>query len=95
MLKVDKLSKSYGKFKALKSVSFKAEDAEVFGILGPNGAGKSTLIKILTCFHKPTSGRAYINNISIKNKDKIKELIGWVPQEESFYPKLTVEENLN
>ena len=94
MLKVDNLSKKYGKFQALNKVSFQAKDGEVFGILGPNGAGKSTLIKILTCFHKATTGKAKINDINISNKDKIKPLIGWVPQDESFYEKLTVKENL-
>ncbi len=95
MLSVENISKRYGKFQALKKITFEAKDGEVFGILGPNGAGKSTLIKILTCFHKPSTGKAFIDKTSIKKPDRIKTLIGWVPQEESFYPKLTVQENLD
>ena len=94
MLKVIKLTKKYKDFLALKGISYEIKEGEIFGVLGPNGAGKSTMIKILTCFHELTSGNVTINNISIKQKNKIKKLIGWVPQEETFYPKLTVKENL-
>ena len=94
MLKVKKLTKQYGDFYAVKNLSFEIKKGEVFGILGPNGAGKSTMIKMLTCFHKPTSGDALIDDNSIMNKRAVKRLIGWVPQEESFYFKLTVYENL-
>src|SRR3989344_8259484 len=94
MLIVKNLIKKYKDFVALKGISYQVNDGEIFGILGPNGAGKSTMIKILTCFHKPTSGTVTINDIPITNIKKIKPLIGWVPQEETFYPKLTVKENL-
>ncbi|MBS3152312.1 ABC transporter ATP-binding protein [Candidatus Woesearchaeota archaeon] len=94
MLIVKNLKKKYKDFLALKGISYEIKEGEIFGILGPNGAGKSTMIKILTCFHKPTSGTVTINDIPITNIKKIKPLIGWVPQEETFYPKLTVKENL-
>ncbi|MBI2148073.1 ABC transporter ATP-binding protein [Candidatus Woesearchaeota archaeon] len=94
MLIVKNLRKKYKDFLALKGISYEIKEGEIFGILGPNGAGKSTMIKILTCFHKPTSGTVEINKISIKEKDKIKQLIGWVPQEETFYTNLTVKENI-
>ena len=95
MLKIDNLSKSYGNFQALKNISLQTKEGEIFGILGPNGAGKSTFIKILTCFHQASSGKVEIDGIDIKKQAKIKQRIGWVPQEESFYQKLTVQENLN
>ncbi len=94
MLKVINLKKKYKNFLALKGISFEVKAGEIFGILGPNGAGKSTLIKILTCFDKPTSGKVEINEIPLEKKDKLKRVIGWVPQEETFYSKLTVKENL-
>ncbi len=94
MLIVKDLKKKYKEFYALKGISYEVKEGEIFGILGPNGAGKSTMIKILTCFHKPTEGTVTINKIPIKKADKIKQLIGWVPQEETFYPKLTVRENI-
>ncbi len=94
MLIVKNLVKKYKKFIALNGISYEVKPGEIFGILGPNGAGKSTMIKILTCFNKPTSGEIKIDNIPIKKVSKIKKLIGWVPQEETFYEKLTVIENL-
>ncbi len=94
MLSINNLTKKYKDFSALKGISFEVNKGEIFGILGPNGAGKSTLIKILTCFNKKTSGKITIDNIPIEKSLKIKELIGWVPQEETFYDKLTVYENL-
>ena len=94
MLLVKNLKKKYKNFLALKGISYEVNKSEIFGILGPNGAGKSTMIKILTCFQKPTSGIVKINNISIDETNKIKPLIGWVPQEETFYANLTVKENL-
>ncbi len=94
MLIVKNLKKKYKDFLALKGISFEIKEGEIFGILGPNGAGKSTMIKILTCFHKPSSGAVTINKIPITKPNKIKPLIGWVPQEETFYHKLTVGENL-
>ncbi len=94
MLIVKNLKKQYGKFLALKGISYEIKEGEIFGILGPNGAGKSTMIKILTCFHKPTSGTVAINKIPIEAINRIKPLIGWVPQEETFYPNLTIKENL-
>ena len=94
MLIVKNLKKQYKDFLALKGISYEIKKGEIFGILGPNGAGKSTMIKILTCFNKATSGTVTINNIPINKANKIKPLIGWVPQEETFYPRLTVKENL-
>ena len=94
MLTVKNLKKDYNGFQALKGISFDIKENETLGILGPNGAGKSTLIKILTCFHHKSSGDVKIENIDIEQKNKIKRLIGWVPQDDTFYHKLTVYENL-
>ncbi len=94
MLEVKDLTKKYNNFIAVDNISFSVKEGEVFGLLGPNGAGKTTLIKMLTCFVKPTSGDALISGISIKNPKEVKKLIGIVPQEYSFYNKLTIYENL-
>ncbi|HLC86112.1 MAG TPA: ABC transporter ATP-binding protein [Candidatus Nanoarchaeia archaeon] len=94
MLEVKNLVKDYANFRALKGLTFNVKKNEIFGILGPNGAGKSTLIKILTCFQDKTSGEVKIDNIPIEKKNRIKQLIGWVPQEDTFYHYLTVNENL-
>ena len=94
MLELKNLSKRYGKFHAVTDLSFEIEEGEIFGLLGPNGAGKSTLIKMLTCFHKPTSGEASVGGISIRDVKHIKLLVGWAPQEDAFYRNLTVFENI-
>ena len=56
VLKVESLSKDYGRIKALKGVSFSVPEGVVFGVLGPNGSGKTTLLGIIVDILKPTSG---------------------------------------
>ena len=58
ILEVDKLVKKYGDFEAVKGISFKVEEGEVFGLLGPNGAGKTQTISMLTGVIEPTAGTA-------------------------------------
>lgn len=89
------LRKEYKNITAVKDVSFTIKDGEVFALLGMNGAGKTTILKMLSCLTKPTKGDALIYGKSIvKEPEKVKELIGISPQENSFAKKLTVEENL-
>jgi len=80
---------------AVDEVSFVVRQGEIFSLLGPNGAGKSTTISMLSCLLKPTSGDAHIDGASvIRAPQKVKEVIGVVPQEIALYPKLTAYENL-
>ncbi len=95
MLSVKSLTKKYKSFIAVENISFDVKKGEIFGMLGPNGAGKSTLMKMLNGFIKQSSGDAAIDGVSIKNIKKIRSMIGWVPQEDSFYDNLTVIENIN
>lgn len=89
------LRKEYKNITAVKDVSFTIKDGEVFSLLGMNGAGKTTILKMLSCLTKPTKGDALVYEHSIvKEPEKVKELIGISPQENSFAKKLTVEENL-
>lgn len=89
------LRKEYKNITAVKDVSFTIKDGEVFALLGMNGAGKTTILKMLSCLTKPTNGDALVYGKSIvKEPEKVKELIGISPQENSFAKKLTVEENL-
>ncbi len=80
---------------ALNDLSLEVQNGEIFGLLGPNGAGKTTLISILCGLIKPSSGSFEINGLSYKkNSQKIKKIIGVVPQEYALYPTLTAYENL-
>ena len=61
LLFVDKITKSFGAVRAIKSVSFKINKGEIIALVGDNGAGKSTLVKILSGVYKPSSGNIYLN----------------------------------
>ncbi|GMO22710.1 MAG: ATP-binding cassette domain-containing protein [Termitinemataceae bacterium] len=96
MIEVSNLVKTYGQFNAVKDVSFKVESDQVLGFLGPNGAGKTTIMKILTGYHFPTSGEAYVNGLSVlENPLEVKKLIGYLPESVPLYGELTVDEYLN
>lgn len=95
MIKVKNLAKNYGKHWAVKDITFQVEKGEIFGFLGPNGAGKTTTIKMLTCQLHPSKGSASIANYDLlKEKQKIKSLIGVVFEEQNLYERLSVNENL-
>lgn len=95
MILIDNISKTYGKVKALDSLSFEIKQGEIFGLLGPNGAGKTTLIKILTTLSKPDAGTCIINGENVTlNPQEVKSIIGVVPQENNLERELTVYENL-
>lgn len=95
IIEIRSLSKNYGDFKALDNVSLTIEKGTIFGLLGPNGAGKSTLIKVLSCQTRPSGGHAYISGLDVvSDKNEVLSIIGVVPQENSFYDELTVNENL-
>lgn len=89
------ISKSYGKVKAVKNISFSAEKGELFGFIGPDGAGKTTLFRILTTLLIADSGSATIEGRdTVKNYKWIRKNIGYMPGRFSLYQDLTVEENI-
>ena len=83
------------KIVAVNDVSFEVFKGEIFGMIGPNGAGKSTTFSVLTTLLKPTSGSVKVAGFDVEKQDnKIRPLIGIVPQKLSLYPLLTARENL-
>ena len=62
----------------------------MYGLLGENGAGKTTLMRILATLLEPSTGTIEINGIDIKRKKEIRKIIGYLPQEFSIYPNMTV-----
>lgn len=90
LLKVNHVTKYFGKFKALNGVDFIVEEGEIFGFIGPNGSGKSTTIKAILGMLKPTSG-----SIEIFGKDAWKDAvhihknIAYVPGDVNLWPNLT------
>ncbi|MBR5551647.1 MAG: ABC transporter ATP-binding protein [Muribaculaceae bacterium] len=95
-VEINSLSKSFGKTKALDSVTFAVERGELFGLIGPDGAGKTTLFRLLTTLLNPDNGSATIDGFDIvKDYHTIRSRVGYMPGRFSLYPDLTVEENLN
>ncbi len=94
-VEVRKLSKRFGDFTAVDSISFEVHEGEIFGLLGPNGAGKSTLIRMLTTLLKPTSGEATVGGLDVVQKaNDVRRTIGVIPQAMTSDLELTAEENL-
>ena len=91
-----KIFKSRGRtITAVNDVSFDVFKVEIFGMIGPNGAGKSTTFSVLTTLLKPTTGSVKVAGFDVeKEDDKIRPLIGIVPQKLSLYTLLTARENL-
>ena len=94
-ISVDKLSKKYANLQALKSLSFQVKEGDCIGLLGPNGAGKSTTIKILTGQLEPSSGKVELLGIDPSKKPKeVHAFMGYVPDHQSIYEDITVEQNI-
>jgi ABC-2 type transport system ATP-binding protein len=92
---VSHLSKSYDGHHAVTDVSFQVHAGEIFGLLGPNGAGKSTILRTLITLLSPTSGHATIFGLdSVRDADRVRQLIGYVPQERAIDRFLTGREHL-
>ena len=95
MLEVNSVSKSFGDFKAVDDVCFKAAEGEILGFLGPNGAGKSTTMKMITGFLKASSGDAIVCGHSIKSEPlQAQKNLGYVPENAPLYEEMHVREFL-
>lgn len=96
IVEVNDLSKRFSEeVLAVDKISFSVEEGEIFGFLGPNGAGKSTTINMLTTLLQPTGGSAKIAGVDIsKNPDKVRQIIGLVPQDLTVDDELTGRENM-
>lgn len=95
-IKIENLTKIYrGGFHALKNLNLEIPNG-MFGLLGPNGAGKSTLMRILVTLMKPTSGKVTINEYDLaRNRREIRSMLGYLPQDFSFFSKLKTYEFLD
>lgn len=86
---IENLNKKYGKHEVLKNINLNIP-VGLYGLLGENGAGKTTLMRILATVSEPSSGTVKINGIDIKQKKEIRKIIGYLPQEFSVYPNMSV-----
>lgn len=95
IMAVQNLTKQFGSFTAVKSISFEVYKGEIFGFLGANGAGKTTAMKMLIGISKPTSGEALVAGFDVKtNTEMVKRSIGYMSQKFSMYDDLTLKENI-
>src|SRR5476651_842321 len=96
MIKVEHLSKHYGKLKAVDGISFDVNEGENLILLGTSGCGKTTTLKMLNRLIEPTSGRIFINgqNILEQQPEVLRRGIGYVLQNNGLFPHYTVAENI-
>ncbi|MCY9015620.1 arginine ABC transporter ATP-binding protein ArtR [Bacillus inaquosorum] len=98
MIKVEKLSKSFGKHEVLKNISTTIVEGEVVAVIGPSGSGKSTFLRCLNLLEKPNGGTITIKDNEITkpktNTLKVRENIGMVFQHFHLFPHKTVLENI-
>ena len=92
---VQHLKKSYKSVIAVQDFSFQVEQGEIYALVGPDGAGKTSIMRMLCNLIEADQGTATIGDIDIfKNFEKVKPLLGYMPQVFSLYPDLSVEENM-
>lgn len=91
MITVRNLSRKYGAFTAVNSISFEIPKGQIVGLLGHNGAGKTTTLKMLTGFLEPSSGEVTIDGIDIATDPlTIQKKIGYLSEQSPLYPDMTV-----
>lgn len=90
MIEVQNLSKHYGRFAAVKSISFEAHPGQVTGFLGPNGAGKTTTMRILTGFMPPSGGKALVAGYDTFDQSmQVRQRVGYLPETVPLYRDMT------
>jgi ABC-2 type transport system ATP-binding protein len=98
MLTIEHVTKSYakGNVKAVDDLSLTVKDGEIFGFIGPNGAGKTTTIRMITGILRPDTGSVTVNGFDVvKNPVEAKKTIGFVPDDQVVYDRLSGMEYLH
>ncbi|MCH5252372.1 MAG: ABC transporter ATP-binding protein [Lachnospiraceae bacterium] len=96
MIEVKNLVKRYGNRNVVDNLSFTVEKGQIVGFLGPNGAGKSTTMNMITGYISATDGSIKVNGYDIYDEpEKVKECIGYLPEQPPLYPDMLVYEYLS
>ena len=95
-IEIDDLCKQYGSFQAVNHLSLNVLQGEIFGLLGPNGSGKTTTINMISGLTTPTSGHVRVLGYDVRtNGQKIRQLLGCVPQETALFEELSAWDNMD
>ena len=91
MVVVSNLNKKFGRFQAVRDLSFSVSKGSVLGFIGPNGAGKTTTMRMLTGYQPPTSGTIVVNGLDIgTNAMEVRKMVGYLPENPPLYRELTI-----
>ena len=93
-IEADGLTKRFGETVAVDGVDLEIPTESVYGFLGPNGAGKTTTIEMLTTLLPPSAGTARVAGVSITDRDRLKQYIGYLPHDPPVYESFTAREQL-
>jgi ABC-2 type transport system ATP-binding protein len=94
-IRVRHLSHRFGSREVLRDVSFEVAHGEIFGFIGPNGAGKTTTIRVMATLLEPSTGRVEIDGLDVTiDPDKVRRVIGYMPDHAGVYERITVREFL-
>jgi ABC-2 type transport system ATP-binding protein len=94
-IRVRHLSHRFGMREVLRDVSFDVQHGEIFGFIGPNGAGKTTTIRVMATLLEPATGRVEIEGLDVTiDPDKVRRVIGYMPDHAGVYERITVREFL-
>ena len=95
MVEVKNVTFRFNLAEAVKNVSFHVDKGNIFGLVGSDGAGKSTLLRLIATMIKPMLGEIFVGGLNVvTQRQKIKNIIGYMPQRFGLYQDLTVEENM-
>ncbi|PKN64247.1 MAG: ABC transporter ATP-binding protein [Deltaproteobacteria bacterium HGW-Deltaproteobacteria-10] len=96
LVEVKNVSVRFNTVEALKDVSLTVAEGNIFGLVGSDGAGKSTLLRLIATMISPTQGNIIVNGLDVvSERQKIKTIIGYMPQRFGLYQDLSVEENID
>ncbi len=95
MIELQSVTRRFGKLEAVRGLSLKIGEGEIFGLVGPDGAGKTTTLRMLCGLMNPTEGSVKVAGLEVgPNLDAVKDQIGYMAQKFGLYGDLTVEENM-
>ena len=92
MLEMKNVTKRFGTVAALDDLTMTVPQGGVYGLVGPNGAGKSTAIRHLTGIYRPDAGTVSLNGQPIWENPKMKQIIGYIPDDVFYFPSATMED---